>query len=101
MEQRAKKLEIATSNLEWAKLYFQLCQGRYGADDWLLLAGRVGEADQILRDEQNAIPDSIASLHRAVVEEFRQETSNFTDASFCKAAKAARRDYKALFHSKS
>ena len=98
MEQHTTRLEIAIRNLEWAREYFQLCQGRYDADDWLRLAGRVGEADQILRDEQQVPPDSVAFLHRAVLEEFRQETSNFRDAAFCQAAKAARRDYKALFN---
>ena len=69
---------------------------RYEAEEWMLLATLVGEADLAIRRNPSAAPQ-LKALLDVVVEDLRDVTKNFTLPAFLDGSRAARRHNKNLF----
>jgi hypothetical protein len=67
------------------------------ADEWVLLATLVGEADHVVREEQRWNPQLQLPLLDEVIDDFRELTADFTNAAFLSATRAARRRNPPLF----
>ena len=71
-------------------------QGGYQAEEWMLLATLVGEADLAIGRMAEASPN-LRLLLAEVVADFREVTRGFTDPAFLRGSRAARRRNKELF----
>ena len=90
MEERSARLTAAERDLEQAAQILAH-PVNYHPEEWMLLSTLVGEADLIVREEQRANADLRVPLLQEVVKEFREITANFTDSTFLRASRAARR----------
>ncbi len=70
---------------------------RYQPEEWLLLAGLVGEAESLVREARAADPSASLPLFDLVMEEFRDATANFTNVDFLKSSAPARRGYRDFY----
>ena len=68
-----------------------------GAEEWLLLATLIGEADLEFQNARRANPTLTFPLLEAVVAEFYEVTDGFTDPAFLRSTRAARRRNPTLF----
>jgi hypothetical protein len=67
------------------------------AEEWLLLATLIGEADSDFRTARQHNPSLTFPLLEIVVEELYEMTAGFTDPVFLRMTRAARRRNRALF----
>ena len=70
---------------------------RYQGEEWMLLAGLVGEADRLIREAQKEDRSAHLPLFDIVMAEFRDATANFTDVDFLRSTRPARRDYRNFY----
>jgi hypothetical protein len=68
-----------------------------GAEEWLLVATLVGEADLVVQDARRRDPSLTFPLLDTVIEELYEMTAGFTDPVFLRGTRAARRRNPALF----
>jgi hypothetical protein len=68
-----------------------------GAEEWMLLATLIGEADLAFQEERRCNPTLTFPLLDMVVAEFYEMTAGFTDPVFLQSTGAARRRNKPLF----
>jgi hypothetical protein len=92
-----KKLTEVRCSLDQAKRILD-GTGRYVAEEWMLLATLVGDADLVLRGDRQAEPELLRALDE-VVKDLKEVTSNFTSPDFLKASASARRRNPELFRS--
>lgn len=96
MDQGADRLAEAERSLRQA---LQVLAGgdSYEGEEWMLLATLVGEADLIVREEQQNDPAIRVPLLEIAVAELREVTAGFTDPTFLRSTGAARRRNPQLF----
>jgi hypothetical protein len=70
---------------------------RYQPEEWLLLAGLVGQADSLIREARATDPSASVPLFPVVMDEFRDATANFTNVDFLRSSAPARRDYRDFY----
>jgi hypothetical protein len=88
-------LEKVRNSLDQAKRIL-VVSGQYEADEWMLLATLIGDADLILREEEDSHPE-LRDLLGDVVQELKDVTRNFTAPEFLRSTRAARRRNRELF----
>ena len=93
------ELEQAERSLRQAQNVLLHPSGGYNADEWMLLATLVGEADLVIRHGPQA-SERLKALLDEVVANFREVTSDFTDPAFLRGSRAARRRNRELFCSR-
>lgn len=71
--------------------------GGYQPEEWSLLATRIAEAGLLIREQEESASDALRSLLEETVEELRDLTDGFTDQSFLRNTRAARRRNPTLF----
>jgi hypothetical protein len=96
MDELERRVADAEANLQRARRLLS-GTGRYGSDDWMLLATLIGEADLVIREAHQRTPGLDLSLLDVVTDEFRKETDDFSDADFLQSSRAARRRNPQLF----
>jgi hypothetical protein len=105
MTMRGRAAEAGTNDdpaaAEWGLKYAQRIMhvGRPDddAEEWLLLATLIGEADLAFQERRRRNPSITWPLLETVVEEFYEMTAGFTDPVFLRMTRAARRKNQALF----
>lgn len=74
---------------------------RDGAEEWLLVATLIGEADLVFQHARRRDPSLTFPLLDTVIEELYEMTAGFTDPVFLRGTRAARRRNPALFRAGS
>lgn len=72
-----------------------------GAEEWLLVASLIGEADLVFQEARRRDPSLTFPLLDKIVEELCEMTAGFTDPVFLRGTRAARRRNPALFRAGS
>ena len=92
-----ENLADAERALKQARQVMQTGRPRDDAEEWLLLATLIGEADLAFRRAREPNPALTFPLLETVVAELYEMTGGFTDPVFLRMTRAARRRNRALF----
>jgi hypothetical protein len=90
-------LANAEHSLKYAQQIMRHGRPRDDAEEWLLLATIIGDADLDFQKARRSDPALAFPLLEAVVEELYEMTAGFTDPVFLRMTRAARRRNRALF----
>jgi hypothetical protein len=87
----------AEQDLKYAQHIMDVGRPNDDAEEWLLLATLIGEADLAFQERRRRDPSATWPLLETVVQEFYEMTAGFTDPVFLRMTGAARRKNQALF----